>query len=378
MNYRQIFISIASTLAVSLWGCAHEHNAEANAQTADDGHDHSGDIIIDPDMAEKLGVRTEHIAERDFADVIHATGTLERPAGDVATAPSPVAGTVTLAPGITAGGRVERGAVIATIQTDAVSGGDTEAAARAESEAAERELTRIENLYADKLVTASEYNAAKAAAEKARAALSRGAAGRRVIAPLSGTVASIESPQGSYVAAGQAVATVVADGAMTLRVDVPSRHYRRLASVTDARFAVDGNTAMTISAMGGKRITSGATASGAGYVSVYFSIPSSSGEIPAGSAADVWLLGQPRNRVVSVPLTALSEQQGKYFVFEAIHPKQGVYRKIPVTVGASDGVRAEITDGLGTGGRDIVTRGTTAVRLAEMQSVVPEGHSHSH
>ncbi|MDE7143766.1 MAG: hypothetical protein K2N76_03105, partial [Muribaculaceae bacterium] len=113
-----------------------------------------------------------------------------------------------------------------------------------------------------------------------------------------------------------------------------------------------------------------------GYVSVYFALPASAA-VPAGSAADVWLLAAPRQGVVSVPLSALSEQQGQYFVFEAIHPKQGIFRKIPVSVGATDGLRAEITGGL-DGGRTVVTQGATAVRLAEMQSVVPEGHSHNH
>lgn len=378
MNFfRQIHFTAVSALAIALCGCAHEHAAETDVHSGGDGHDHSGDIIIDPAMAGRLGVKTERIDKGDFAEVIRATGTIERAASDVAAAPAPVAGTVTLAPGVTAGSRVERGAVIATISTDAVSGGDSEAAARAEAEAADRELQRIESLYADRLVTAAEYSAAKTAAAKARAALSGGAASRKVTAPIAGTVLTVDAPQGVYVSPGQTVATLAADGAMTLRVDVPSRHYRSLASVTDARFAADGTQTVTVSEIGGRRITPGATANaGGGYVSVYFALPASAA-VPAGSAADVWLLAAPRQGVVSVPLSALSEQQGQYFVFEAIHPKQGIYRKIPVSVGATDGLRAEITGGL-NGGRTVVTQGATAVRLAEMQSVVPEGHSHNH
>lgn len=367
-----------SALAMGWSGCAHSHgehdDEHGDEHAGHDGHDHSGDITIDPAMAERLGVKFEKVEPGDFSRVIHATGILERPAGDVAEAPAPVAGTVTPAPGLSAGSRVERGQVMATIATDQVSGGDTEAAARAEAAAAERELSRIEGLYADRLVTAAEYSAAKAAAERARAALSKGGAGRKVLAPISGTVLSVDAARGSYVGAGQAVATVVADGALTLRVDVPARKYKEMQSVTDARFSTDGGEAVTVASLGGRRLPS--STSGAGYVSAYFSVPSGAG-IPAGSAADVWLLGEPRQGVLSVPLSALSEQQGRYYVFEAIHPHEGVYRKVPVTIGATDGSRAEITSGLRPG-RMVVTRGATAVRLAEMQSVLPEGHSHNH
>lgn len=53
------------------------------------------------------------------------------------------------------------------------------------------------------------------------------------------------------------------------------------------------------------------------------------------------------------------------------------FRKIPVTIGRSDGSRREILSGISAGDR-IVARGTTFVRLAESSGAVPEGHSHSH
>ncbi|MDE7388420.1 MAG: efflux RND transporter periplasmic adaptor subunit [Muribaculaceae bacterium] len=378
MKYGYSLLS-AVLLPLMAAGChgSHSHEAaEAHEEGgAHSGHDHGDLIMLDPHMAGRLGVTVAKVEPGDFAEVIRATGVLERAAEGTATAVAPVGGTVTVAAGITPGVRVSRGQSLASVDARAVSGGDTEAAARAELAAAERELERVEALWRQRLVTAAEHSAAVAAAERARAAVSR--SGSSVTAPAGGTVVSVDAPQGGYVSAGDAVVTIAPDGPLTLRADVPSRHYRALGTLTDARFSLGyGSDALTVSALGGKRLGDMAAATTSGYLPVYFTIPAGA-ELPAGASADVWLLGSVRHGVISVPLEALSEQQGRYFVYRAVHPDEGGYAKQPVTIGATDGMRAEITSGL-SGGENIVTSGTTAVRLAEMQSVVPEGHSHNH
>jgi multidrug efflux pump subunit AcrA (membrane-fusion protein) len=71
----------------------------------------------------------------------------------------------------------------------------------------------------------------------------------------------------------------------------------------------------------------------------------------------------------------LTEQQGVYFVYEKID-EEG-YRKLPVTIGESDGKRVVIKSGL-KGGEAIVTEGAMTVRLAESSGVAIEGHNHNH
>lgn len=372
-SMKKCFLMLA-TLPLFI-ACSHGHS-ESHDEHDDHDHEHAGEILLDPHMAEHLGVEISAVEPGRFRRVVRASGILERNAADVATAPASAAGTVRLAPGVTAGAQVQRGSVLATIDSETVSGGNADAAARAEFEAAQTEFERVERLYADRLVTAAEFNAAKAALERSRAALSRGGESRRVVAPISGTITAIYAPQGAYVQPGDPVAGIAADGALTLKVDAPSRSYSQLESVTDARFTVDSNQTLTVSSLGGRRLAGTAADGTRGYVPVYFSVPSSAG-IPAGASADVWLLGAERDGVITVPKSALSEQQGLYYVFVAEHPEEGAYRKVPVSIGDSDGERVEILSGL-SGGEQIVTAGATAVRLAEIQSVVPEGHSHSH
>jgi multidrug efflux pump subunit AcrA (membrane-fusion protein) len=118
----------------------------------------------------------------------------------------------------------------------------------------------------------------------------------------------------------------------------------------------------------------GKSSSQPGYIPIYFTFNNDGTFIP-GSMVEVYLIGASRDNVISVPVTALSEQQGDHFVY--IKLDEEGYVKAPVKLGTRDGVRVEILDGVHAGDQ-VVVQGTTTVRLAETSSVVPEGHSHNH
>ena len=131
----------------------------------------------------------------------------------------------------------------------------------------------------------------------------------------------------------------------------------------------------TVSDRGGRRTgsaTSSANAAG-GYIPVYFTA-SGVGQ-PAGTPFTAYLIGSEREGVITVPVSALSEQQGTFFVY--LHTGGEHFAKQPVTIGESDGLRAEITGGLEPGSV-VVTEGVSAVRLAETSAVAPQGHTHNH
>ena len=87
------------------------------------------------------------------------------------------------------------------------------------------------------------------------------------------------------------------------------------------------------------------------------------------------LFRSSRQGILSVPVSALSEQQGNFFVYENFAPEH--YRKLPVKIGDSDGIRTEIISGLEPG-TTFVANGVSAVRLSETSGVIPQGHTHNH
>lgn len=357
MNNKSLLTVIAAILA----SCSHNHGGEHSDEHGHD-HDHEGLIELSDSQAARFGVKVDTIVPAPFATVIRAVGVIERSASDAASAAAPAAGIVRLRVG--KGSSVSRGQVIATVDPSGVSGGDQNRAARAAVEAARREVDRLTPLYKDRLVTAATYNAALAELEQARAACSGGSTS--VIAPISGIITAVDAADGSYVQAGQPVASVSADSRLTLHAEVPAERYPELTTVTDARIG-----AFTLSEHDGRK--SGVSAEN-GYGCVFFTF-SGDGLIAPGFGGEVYLLGKERPEVISVPLEAVVEQQGEYFVFTRHSP--GHYEKHAVKLGASDGRRVEILEGLAPG-EPVVTAAATTVRLAEASGAIPEGHSHQH
>ena len=109
------------------------------------------------------------------------------------------------------------------------------------------------------------------------------------------------------------------------------------------------------------------------YVPVTFEFDNK-GDIIPGSFVEVWLLSSPMENVISVPRTALTEEQGIYFVYLQLD-EEG-YLKQEVTIGADNGQSVQILTGVKAGDR-VVTEGAYQVRLASASNAIP-AHSHEH
>lgn len=356
-------------------GHDHEgHNHEGETAKRAEGEHKSGEIVLEPDMAAKFGVSTRQAQPGDFCEVINVAGQIVDTPSSSAIVSAPTSGIVRFA--TEAGKEVSRGAAIATVSAEGVTGGDANKAALAAYQAAKAEYERIKPLYDERLVTAKTYQDALQAYEQAKAAYSSGAATGRALATASGVVTQLLASEGQYVNVGDPIASISSTRRLTLRADLPERYFKSLPSISNAKIKMPhGGPAVTLSDLGGKRESSAAAASAIrGYLPIYFSF-NNNGEVMPGAYVEVSLLGAPRHGVISLPVAALSEQQGAYFVFEKLDDE--CYRKLPVKVGASDGENVEIVSGL-KGGEQIVVEGAIAVRLAESSGVVPEGHSHNH
>ncbi|MDE6498059.1 MAG: efflux RND transporter periplasmic adaptor subunit [Muribaculaceae bacterium] len=354
-------------------GTPHSHEVEGEHEESEEHAD--GEIVLAPEMAERFGVKVQTVEAAPLGTTLRATGVVTDAADGAALVSAPVAGTVRFAAGIMPGSQLKAGATVASINTSGVAGGDTNAAAKAALDAAKRELDRLEPLHAERLITDDVYNAARATYESARAAYSAGAAGGRATAPISGTVTELLVAQGAYVEAGAPVARMSAARNLVLRVDVPERQRSRLAGITGVNVRVPGSE--DVQPLKARRVQAAPAVAAAmpGYVPVYFEILND-GTLAPGAAVDAWLTTDASGAaVLSVPRTAIAEQQGNYYVYRRLD--EDCYMKLPVKTGASDGMRVVITSGL-EGGEEIVTEGVTAIRLAETAGVVPEGHSHNH
>lgn len=358
--------------------CSHSEADHHDEEAEEHGHDHHDEIIMSPADAARFGVIAEAASSAPFCEVVKVSGEVLPAASDRAVVSAPTAGIVRLSNGIEAGSNVKAGELIASISAVNISGGDTNASAKATLDAAKRELDRVTPLLKDGLITKKEYNDALQAYEEAKSAYSPKAASGKAVSPIAGVVSELFVSDGSYVEAGQPVAGIARSQRLTLKALLPSKYVDMLPRIVSANIRPSHSTgdAISLSDRGCRILSSSASTADntPGYVSVYFTFDNR-GDIVPGTPAEVFLIGAGRSDAISVPLAAISEQQGEKFVY--IKTEDHAYEKTPVTTGRNDGKRIEILEGVSEGD-SVVAKGTTFVRLAETSTVVPEGHSHHH
>lgn len=361
----------------------HDHGTETQAAEEHDHVDEPETIVLDDHQAEALGLTVETVTATPFANVVRTGGALEAAPGDRATVTATTAGIVSFGGRqLTEGSPVARGSAFLVLGSAGMAEGNYPqqlADARAELVKAEADYARAKRLSPQGAVSGAELSAAQLAVEVARrkvAVLSENATqgGKGIVAPISGYVTTLSVGEGDYVTAGQPLATISANRNLVLRADVPQRFLNELAEVSTANFTTpyDG-VSHDLAAMKGRLLgTARAVADGSPTLPLRFEFENRSGLTP-GTVVEVFLKGELREGVITVPQTALTEEQGTYYLYLRTAP--GHYRKQAVELGASDGCRVEITRGL-VGGEEVVTRGGAYVRLAGMSTAIPHGHSH--
>ncbi len=357
----------------------HGHAAEKPVAEAASGGE-SDEIIFPPAQAALTDFKVEEVCPGPFSDVIRASGRILPAQGDQVCLSAPVDGIVSFgAVKLTDGSPVQAGQSLFFISSKNIASGDANARITANYEKARAEMQRMEALLGDKIVTRKEYDAARVAYIEARGeydaiAATNSARGTGVKVPITGYVSRLDVHEGDYVVMGQVLANVTRNRRMELRADVSQRYYAGLKNVRSASFRTpyDDQT-LNIDDMNGRLVSIGHATEQSGYmIPVIFEFDNP-GQLVAGSYVEISLLGARRDGVVSLPLTAITEQQGVFYVYVQVDLEG--YRRREVRLGADDGERVAILSGLQPGER-VVTRGAVHVRMAASSGAIPHGHSH--
>lgn len=359
----------------------HQHGTEGEAHAGEAAHSPE-EIIFTPTQAQAAGVEIETVQPADFSEVIAVTGDVLPAQGAQATVTATMNGIIQLANNsLTEGSKVGKNQTLFHISTQELGDGNPVAAAKAELEAAEKEWERAQQLIADKVISQREYEAARLRYETAKStskSLGNGKARRAVQSPLAGYIQTLQVKNGDFVTAGQAIATVSQNQHLQLRAEVPERYYYALNNIASANFRLTyaPDTTFELSRMNGRLLSSGRTTEkGNGFLPVIFEF-NNVGNIVPGSLAEIYLLGKTQPNTLSLPVTALTEELGLYYVY--IQTSDHGYRKQKVETGATDGKRIVITTGIHAGDK-VVSKGAVAIKLAANSGVIPEscaGHNH--
>lgn len=369
-------------------GHGHIEGEEHSHRHAEEhGGEHEGAIEFSREQAEAAGLRTEIAAPRGFSGVFRTGGEILPALGDEATVTATASGIVSFSidrnsrTRLVPGAKVLNGSTLMWVSAKEMPDGDPAGKAEAAYIAAKKEYERASSLAATGAVSQKALEQAELAFKNALAEYEAfkdryGDNGVELKSKMTGYVKQLLVNEGDYVSAGQPVAVITQNRYLQLRADVPERYFGRIASVSGANFRPSYSSATySVKNLGGRKVSAGkASASGTFYIPVIFEFPNTGDFLP-GAYADVYLIDSYEDNVISVPESALTEEQGVYFVYIKVCEED--YKKQEVKTGRSDGIRREILSGIDEGD-EVVVEGVFQVKLASVSGVVPEGHSHNH
>lgn len=365
--------------AIMLCSCGshsdHDHSGHATEHDEIDEHhehhEHGGDeIVLHRHEADELGVATATIETTDFHPAVVVGGEILLASQSQGVASAQTSGVVTLSAGTTTGASVSAGTNIATITGKNMVGGDAVESARIALQSAKAEYQRLKELYDAGLTTAAEYNAAHTAYELALNATTSVGKSSGATAPISGVITELFVTNGQYVEAGAPIAAISSLGQLTLRADVPARMSAIANASAKAYITAPNGTTIACS----RKSSAPSSTQMPGYVPTYFSVSNEGGIVP-GSYVEVVIPRSETIKAIAVPREAVIEKVGQKFVY--VREDDDCYERRAITLGGYDGENYEVTSGL-TPGDEVVVKGATFVRLAELSGVIPEGHTHNH
>ncbi len=200
--------------------------------------------------------------------------------------------------------------------------------------------------------------------------------GQSVSSPIGGFVKQVYVKNGTYVVAGQPVIAISQNRKLLLTADVPQKYVSILGLIKTANIstALDKKV-YTLEQLKGKVVSYGKSANTDNYLIPVNIQIENNGMFTSGTFAVVYLKTESGPQSLSVPNTALIEEQGIYSIYVQITPE--LFEKREVLLGVTDGIRTEILNGV-TEMERVVSRGGIFIKLAQSTGTLDAHSGHVH
>jgi RND family efflux transporter MFP subunit len=340
-----------------------------------------GSIVFLKEQAWKIDFGIEKVQETPFHGVIRTAGKITPTASGSTMVIAKNSGVVTFSKSINPGVQIEQGALIASVTGQGLSEGNPETQllnARENYEKNKKDYDRNTLLLQNNLVSRPDFEASEAAylkSKKEYEILTENIKGNgyEIYAPIHGQLTRLLVTNGSKVESGMPIAEIISNSSVLLETMVSSKYIGVTGEITDGVITTPSGKAYRISQCNGKKIIGSMNIQTLGQIPVRFEIESNTDLIP-GSIYTVYLWYDNNEKTITVPVSAIVEEQGTYYVF--IEKTGESFEKRRIGISTSDGMRVSITDGLA---KDewVVVKGAMLVKLASASGAIPS-HGHVH
>ena len=248
------------------------------------------------------------------------------------------------------GDRVTKGQRIASIDLTALKAALDKA--KASYELASRQVERRRALAAQDLLSGEEFDEAETELQLAQSSLRQAQVDYRqgqVFSPMDGVVDSMDVDPGEYVQEGASVAGLVNADMVRIKAEVPEMDVRWITPGQDVSVRVDAYPERTWT--GAVDVVAAKADETTKTFEVQVLVDNADGAVRPGMMARVTFLLREIPEALTVPLLAVREEGGDRLVYVAADGRASART---VTLGAIDGDRIQVLDGLSVGEKVIV------------------------
>lgn len=344
----------------------------------------SDEIVFLKEQAWKVEFANTPVVKTAFSDIIKTSGQILPAPGDEMVVAASASGIVTFAGNKTIiGSEVLPNTLLFTISGGELAENNLDARykeSKANYDKTKADFERADELVKDKIVSEALFLQAKNAFENAETvfksrAKNYSASGQIISSPIGGFVKNILVNEGQFVEVGTPLALVSQNKKLLLQANVSHKYFSKLPTIFSANFKPIGAEQIVDTEMlNGKMVTYGrSTTANSAFLPITFEIDNI-GNLISGSSAEVFLKSSPIPNALVIPVSALMEEQGNFYVYVQLGGES--FQKREIKIGASDGENVQVLSGVIEGER-VVTKGAYQIKLSSASRELPD-HGHEH
>lgn len=342
------------------------------------------EIVYLKEQAWRVEFANVPVKKTSFSNIIKTSGQLLSAPGDEMLVTASAAGIVRFSGNRTIiGSRVSQNTSLFTISGANLAENNLEARyleAKANFDKAKADYDRASALVSDQIISQAAYLQAKNAFENAQSVFNAisnnySVSGQTIGSPMTGFVKNILVNDGQFVEAGTPLAVVSRNQKLILQANVSQRYFSQLNTITSANFKPVGSAQVfDTQLLNGKVISFGkSTSANSTFLPISFEIDNL-GNLVSGSVAEVFLKSSPIPNALVIPVSALMEEQGNFYVYVQLGGES--FQKREIKIGASDGFNVQVLSGVQEGER-VVSKGAYQIKLSSASGELPD-HGHEH
>lgn len=370
-----------STIEIPVEVFSDEEDAHTNAESLE--IDNPNAISFTKEKSWKIDFATEAVTKEKFGQVLKCTGQVLPAQSDKVVITAKTSGIVELkSNNILEGRNISAGEAILNINASGMAKNNSSVEfieAKSNYENARAVYERQIELAKDKIVSEKELLNSKKDYENYKAIydnLNRNfsSSGQVVVSPISGFISEIYKKNGEYIEAGEPVLTVIKNKELNILTEVQYKYSGYLKDLHTATIKA-GDRSYTLEDLGGKIVSVGKSLSNTNFTIPVTLQVQNNGQFIPGEFVQLFLKSSSPNVTMTIPTTALLEEQGLYYVLVQVTPE--LFEKKEVKPGATDGIKTQILAGLEENDR-VVTKGAMLVKLSQVSGALDPHAGHVH